>query len=232
MSTLNSYTMPTLNNYESFHSRRLFNRLIPRSADFLLPIPFNSNNPNNPNIYNNFNKCSIINRQLPLYQTGFHFEQSSKPYATAIEQIPDWFMGLTYQDLTLELYLRDASAVEPPRYLLVDMVTMVGPAPIIGTQEHRAWMLNRYSYWIPFTKFVAEYQVIEPSDIPKLIDLVQLFTNHSMLDPVFVYECFAFALYWCPMISQTGVEVARLRNMMFHLHRYGLILNGPLTPTR
>lgn len=55
-------------------------------------------------------------------------------------------------------------------------------------------MLNRYSYWIPFTKFVAEYQTIESSDIPKLVALVQLLTNYTMLDATFVYECFAFAL--------------------------------------
>lgn len=40
---------------------------------------------------------------------------------------------LTYQELTLGHYLMDQAASEPPRYMLHDMMEMVGPAPAIGT---------------------------------------------------------------------------------------------------
>ncbi|KAI1773154.1 hypothetical protein F4818DRAFT_443512 [Hypoxylon cercidicola] len=139
--------------------------------------------------------------------------------------------NLTFQDLALETYLADEEATGPPPYLVVDMMSMVGPAPMPGTVEYQAYLLNKYSYWIPFTKFVAEYEMRSRDDGMKLVALVKMLTDNSMLQPAFVYECFAYAIHWCSRISQTGVEIKRLRIMMFNLHQHGLILNGPLTPT-
>ncbi|KAI1772107.1 hypothetical protein F4818DRAFT_454290 [Hypoxylon cercidicola] len=40
---------------------------------------------------------------------------------------------LTYQKLTLKHYLMNKTASEPPRYMLIDVMEMVGPVPAIGT---------------------------------------------------------------------------------------------------
>lgn len=64
-----------------------------------------------------------------------HDSQCLTELMRAIDRTPDPFMTLTYQDLTLEHYLRDPSARTPPNYLLVDMMSKVGPAPKAGTQS-------------------------------------------------------------------------------------------------
>ncbi|KAI1763121.1 hypothetical protein GGR53DRAFT_498650 [Hypoxylon sp. FL1150] len=136
---------------------------------------------------------------------------------------------LAYLELALEFHL-DHPGGESPLFMLFDMMDVVGSAPAQNTQEFRKYMLNKLSYWIPFTKFVAEREIKDMNDIGKLVGVVKMLTAHNMLDPNFVYRCFGYAIYQCGKIDRTGLMVNRLHRMMFHLQANGLIEKGNYTP--
>ncbi|CAJ2509304.1 Uu.00g143300.m01.CDS01 [Anthostomella pinea] len=101
---------------------------------------------------------------------------------------PRQILGKTQLENALEEYMHPLSG-QRPEGIMQYLANLFGPPPAPRSAAFVQYMDRKMALWRPFVRFVAERQMQDASEVPKLVAIIDLLVFHGVVDAKFVTQC-------------------------------------------